>query len=284
MHEGRCLCGNVRYEVDGPFAAVVNCHCSMCRKHHGSAYVTWAVAPASGFRIVTGNDSIGHFESSPGLQRSFCTVCGSVLPEITPSGESVVVPAGNLTGDLGLQPQLHMFVKSKAPWFDITDQLPQHDEWPPAFGMQPVARAPVPTQAGVTQGSCLCGGVAYEISTPPLRFYHCHCSRCRLARGAAHASNVFFSADGFRWTRGADLVVDYALPGARFFGTAFCRRCGSDVPRVARERGIVNVPAGTLDTDPGIAATAHIFVDSRADWDTLGDDGLPRFAAMPPSR
>jgi hypothetical protein len=87
MHEGRCLCGNVRYEVDGPFAAVVNCHCSMCRKHHGSAYVTWAV-----------------------------------------------------------------------------------------------------------------------------------------------------------------------------------------------------VPAGTLDTDPGIAATAHIFVDSRADWDTLGDDGLPRFAAMPPSR
>ena len=50
MTEGRCLCGALRYEIDGPFVDMLHCHCSMCRKHHGTAFATWAVAPASGFR------------------------------------------------------------------------------------------------------------------------------------------------------------------------------------------------------------------------------------------
>jgi hypothetical protein len=113
--------------------------------------------------------------------------------------------------------------------------------------------------------------------------YYCHCSRCRLGRSAAHAANVFFKADGFRWTRGADLVRDFALPGAQFFATAFCSRCGSAVPRVSVDRGIVNVPAGSLDTSPGIEPAAHIFVGSKAPWDRITDT-IPQFEEMPPRK
>jgi hypothetical protein len=94
---------------------------------------------------------------------------------------------------------------------------------------------------------------------------------------------VFYKADGFRWTRGAQQVRDYALSGAQFFGTAFCGRCGSGVPRVSIERNVVSVPAGSLDSDPGMAPNGHIYVDSKAPWfDITGD--LPQFGEMPPRR
>jgi hypothetical protein len=195
----------------------------------------------------------------------------------------VIAPAGNLEGDLGLKPTKHMFVGSKASWYPITDDLPQFEEYPPEFGMAATAREPVAVQAGSTQGSCLCGAVAYEISTPPLRMFFCHCSRCRHGRSAAHGSNVFYKAEGFRWTRGADDVQDFSLPGAQFFGTAFCKRCGSELPRVSVERNVAVVPAGSLDTDPGIAPAGHIYVDSKAPWFDITDE-LPQFAEMPPRR
>lgn len=284
MTPGRCLCGSVRYEVDGEFFAVVNCHCSMCRKHHGAPFATWAVVPVNHYRLVAGADSIARHESSPGQHRSFCRTCGSVTPERTPDGGHVVVPAGNLEGDLP-RPQLHMFVKSKASWHVIADDLPQHDAWPPGYGMQPVDRAPAtPVEASKAHGSCLCGDVAYAIDAPPLRFMYCHCSRCRLARSAAHASNLFFPLHAFRWLRGEERVEQYALPGAERFGVAFCRRCGSGVPRPAPAFDVVVVPAGSLDVDPGVRAEAHIFVDSRASWDVIGADGIPRFAELPPRR
>jgi hypothetical protein len=116
-----------------------------------------------------------------------------------------------------------------------------------------------------------------------MRLFYCHCSRCRLGRSAAHCANVFYKAEGFRWIRGADQVQDFALPGAQYFGTAFCRRCGSGVPRVSVERNLVSVPAGSLDSDPGMAPDAHIYVASKAPWFEITDD-LPRFAEMPPRR
>ena len=284
MNTGRCLCGDVRYEVDGDVVAVVHCHCSMCRKHHGTPFATWVVVPAPQYRLTHGAGSVVRYESSPGLHRSFCGRCGSVTPEPTPSGGHAVVPAGNLAGELP-NPQLHMFVKSKAPWHVIADDLPQHDEWPPGYGMPAVAREAPPTAAGPgVRGSCLCGDVAFAIDAPPLRFMYCPCSRCRLARSAAHASNLFYPLAAFRWLRGEDRVTEFALPEAERFGVAFCRRCGSGVARPSSQRQVVLVPAGSLDDDPGRCAEAHIFVDSRAHWDLIGDDGIPRYAELPPLR
>jgi hypothetical protein len=110
MNEGRCLCGAVRYQIDGPFSSMVNCHCSMCRKHHGSAFATFVAAPVAGFRYTAGESSIERYASSATFHRSFCKVCGSVMPEAMPPIGLVIGPAGNLEGDLGITPQMHMFV------------------------------------------------------------------------------------------------------------------------------------------------------------------------------
>ena len=76
--------------------------------------------------------------------------------------------------------------------------------------------------------------------------------------------------------------MDYALPEARYFGTAFCRRCGSGLPRVSAGRGTVVVPAGTLDVDPGIRPSAHIYTAFKAAWFEITGD-IPRYAELPPS-
>ena len=283
MIQGRCLCGTVRYGIDGPLQSLLHCHCSMCRKHHGSAFATWAVAPLAGFRVSAGADDVARYDSSPGFHRSFCRHCGSVVPERNEAFGLVIAPAGNLDGELGLQPQFHMFTGSKAGWYAIADDLPQYADWPPEYGLQPVSRAAVPARPGVTHGSCLCGGVAYEIDGPPQRFYYCHCSRCRRGRSAAHAANVFYDAGGFRWLRGEDLLGDYAVPGAQFFAVAFCRRCGSAVPRVSAARNVINVPAGSLDSEPGMTPMAHIFTGSKAPWESIAGD-LPQFEEMPARR
>jgi len=131
------------------------------------------------------------------------------------------------------------------------------------------------------RGSCLCGGVAFE-AAGQIEFRNCHCSRCRKARGAAYASNVFVKIPEFRWLRGEELLVNYKLPGAQRFGNAFCRVCGSPMPRAVPMRDFVVVPAGSLDGDPGIRPAYHIFVGSKAPWHEISDS-LPQHQEYPPA-
>jgi len=280
MTTGRCLCGALRFEIDGPPVDMLHCHCSMCRKHHGAAFATWIAAPAGGFRWLGPTDTLVEYRSSERGHRSCCGVCGSVAPIVDSATGFVIVPAGNLDGDPGIRPARHMFAASKASWYTIADGLPQHEAFPPEFAMTAVARAPVETTPGIVQGSCLCGDVAYEISSAPLRFFYCHCSRCRQGRSAAHCANLFYPSAGFRWTRGQEQVREYRLPGAQYFATAFCTRCGSGAPRISVERQVAVVPAGTLDTEPGMGPSGHIYVASKAAWFVIADD-LPQFAEMP---
>jgi len=129
---GSCLCGTVRYEVAGPLEFVGNCHCSMCRKAHGAAYATWGILKPEDFRWVAGEQSVHHYESSPGTTRCFCGKCGSPLA-IAHAGKVGEVAVGTVDGDPGMRPREHIFVGSRARWHDITDSLPQHEEWPPGF-------------------------------------------------------------------------------------------------------------------------------------------------------
>jgi hypothetical protein len=283
MNVGTCLCGAVRYEIDGPFTAMINCHCSMCRKHHGSAFATFVNAPLGGFRWISGTDRTRTYASSPVGARFFCSICGAVTPMLVEAEKRVSSPAGNLQGDLGLKPESHMFVASKAPWYTITDSLPQYAEFAPEFESARAAERPViQPRAGIVEGSCLCGDVAFEVTGPAQRFAYCYCSRCRRARSAAHATNLFYRLDDFRFVRGESQVVDYQFSEARYFGTAFCARCGSMVPRISRARGLVVVPAGSFDVDPGVRTMMHICVASRASWVDVNDDATPQFAELPP--
>ena len=281
MIPGSCLCGLVRYEVSEPFSMMGHCHCSICRKHHGALFATFVAAPSVNFRWLAGDKDVGSYESSPGGSRSFCRVCGSVTPLQLPQLDIVFLPAGNLQGDLEARPQNHIFVKSKAPWYEITDGLPQYDEYPPGFDAPPIERPVIAPKEGVVQGSCLCGDVAYEMEGLPTRVQSCHCSRCRRGRSAAHATNAFYPFAQFRWVRGEKGTVDYQHADARYFGTAFCRRCGGAVARASRERGIAVVPVGALDSDPKMRSQRHLFVGSKANWFEITDQ-VPQFAEMPP--
>ena len=283
MVNGSCLCGTVRYEVSGPFNTMVTCHCSMCRKHHGAGFATYVSAPIDGFRWLAGEDSIIGYASSEQGTRYSCNVCGSVVPMLMPAHGLALLPAGPLEGDLGIKPQSHIFVGSKAPWHTITDSLPQHQEYPPEYAAPAQVRPQVEARPGITEGSCLCGEVAFEVEGEPMFMQSCHCTRCRRARGAAHATNIFFKVDQFRWTRGEDQVVSYKVPEAQFYTVAFCSHCGGALPRAYPQRGVAVIPAGSLDTDPQMRPQRHIFTNYKAPWFEI-TDSLPQFPEAPPPR
>ena len=129
-------------------------------------------------------------------------------------------------------------------------------------------------------GSCLCGAVRYELTQPPAWAHNCHCGRCRKTRGTAFASNLFVALDGFRFLQGADELHSYKPPDAERFTHTFCRRCGSTMPWVNESRGLVVVPMGTLDADPGVTPRGNIFVAFKAPWFAITDD-LPQSPAAP---
>jgi len=131
MIRGSCLCGSVRYEIKGSLGRVNHCHCSKCRKAHGAAFGTYARVKRTDFALLAGKDHIVSYRSSPGVLRTFCKSCGSTLQFITEAGPgSFALALGTLDEDPGIRPSYHIFVDSKAPWFEITDGLPQHAEYP----------------------------------------------------------------------------------------------------------------------------------------------------------
>lgn len=121
-------------------------------------------------------------------------------------------------------------------------------------------------------GSCLCGEVEYEVTGEAIRFYKCHCQRCRKATGTGHATNLFIKADKITWLKGEERVAAYKVPEAERFTNSFCRQCGSRMPRFVPELNVVMLPAGSLDNDLPISPEANIFWGSRASWTcTAGD-------------
>ncbi len=279
MIEGRCLCGTVRFAVDA-VRDMAHCHCSICRKHHGAAFATMARVSETAFRWTAGEETVRRCESSPGFFRSFCGTCGSSLPGRSPAG-GWFVPAGLFLEDPGRRPNAHIFAASKAPWYRIADDLLRFDGWPPNKGLPEIERGRPTGRTGGTGGSCVCGGVVWEVGGPFRRVHHCHCSRCRRARAAAHATNGFTSVESLHFLRGEALCVSWKLPGAAFFGVRFCRNCGSGVPRSDPARGIAVVPMGALDDDPERCVDRHIFTGSMAPWHSITDD-IPQFEAAAP--
>ena len=121
--QGSCLCGTVKYELDGPFEVMSHCHCSMCRKHHGAAFATFVTVPLSSFRWVAGEDALSTYQSSAYGKRTFCSKCGSVMPVVEAATGIAFCPAGNLDGELGIQPRSHRFVGSTSSWHTMSDTL-----------------------------------------------------------------------------------------------------------------------------------------------------------------
>ena len=129
MVRGSCLCGAVRYEIRGALGPMSHCHCAMCRKAHGAAFGTYSRVRRSDFALLAGAERIRAFRSSAKVTRTFCDTCGSTLQWITDDRpDALDVAIGTLDDDPGIRPSLHIFTASKAPWFEITDGLPQRAE------------------------------------------------------------------------------------------------------------------------------------------------------------
>lgn len=273
-----CLCGDVVWEANGPGELVHHCHCGICRKVSGTAFTTMGGFPAATFRFVGDEDGIRRYRSSPGSERCFCGRCGSIVPG-EPFGDTVFVPFGNVDGDPGGRPIAHIFVASKAPWYELPDDgLPRFDAYPPGYADPELFPSePRGGADGRVGGSCLCGAIAYEIEKPVDAWHNCHCSRCRRARGGAHASNLFLDARRFRLLRGAERIASFKVPDAERFTQSFCVTCGSRAPRINVQAGYAAIPAGSLDDDPGARPERHIYVGSKAPWFEIADD-LPQFS------
>jgi len=127
MIRGSCLCGEVKFEIHGKLGRSSHCHCSMCRKAHGAAFGTYALVRVEDFKLLAGAELIARYRSSPGVERTFCSRCGSTLQFISEKLPGIVdVALGVLDDDPGIRVPHHIYVASKAPWLEITDGLPQY--------------------------------------------------------------------------------------------------------------------------------------------------------------
>ena len=281
MMTGSCLCGAISWQFGSEFSQVTHCHCRLCRKAHGSPYATYGVGPISAFEYLSGTELIAEFESSPNFIRSFCRDCGSVIPN-TKLGDIVAIPIGGMDGDLELTIDAHIYVADMAPWFEITDELPRYDYYPNQDSPVVAFEESSENARDAAHGSCMCQSVKYEITAQFDAVRHCHCSRCRKARAAAHSTNGVSAIAALNFIEGRDLVREYRLPSAAYFGQWFCAKCGSATPRIDTGRDIALTPFGGLDGEPGQRPQAHIFVRSKANWDEI-TDGLNQFEEMPPA-
>lgn len=127
MLAGSCQCGSVTYEVADEFEFAVNCHCSICRRATGAAFKPIAGIARHKLRVTRGKDSIQIFDAATWHDER-CKLCGSFLLAVVREGTFVHLAMGTLLDDPTIRPTAHVFVGSKAPWFTITDDLPQYDE------------------------------------------------------------------------------------------------------------------------------------------------------------
>jgi hypothetical protein len=315
---GACLCGAVTFAIAPPYRWFAHCHCSLCRKQHGTPFGTslgvesdkldWlSGAPLRGLPrgaprrglprgaplrgLPRGaDDDVVHYRATPLFERPFCRHCGSAVPAVSHDPRFWHVPAGLLDGDPGARPRSHIFVASRSSLHEIADALPQYAAYPPGFGL-PVVEQRVqspfgdfqgsPAAAGTIVGSCLCDGVAFSVTATPQRLVNCYCSLCRRRSGAAFTSTLLAPSSEFRWLRGESRIRRYALPSPRQYGTDFCAECGSPAPTVVAGAATVMLPAGAIDTDLPPLTAVHVHVGSKAPWYSI-TDAWPQFAELPP--
>jgi hypothetical protein len=134
---GRCLCGGVTYQIDGELPThdgdlplPVYCHCTDCQLHTGGAFFASCMTPLSQFTVTKGSELLRRYESRAGVFRSFCGHCGSsMFYENDAEPGRLYFALGTVEG-FTTRPRAHIFVRSKAPWYDINDDLPRFETYP----------------------------------------------------------------------------------------------------------------------------------------------------------
>jgi hypothetical protein len=127
MATGSCLCGAVRFEVEGELREPDACHCSQCRKQSGHFWVSTDVPREA--LTITGEENVCWYQSSESVRRGFCGTCGSVLFWDRDGAQRMAVGMGAFEAPTGARLGKHIFVAEKGDYYDITDGLPQIERW-----------------------------------------------------------------------------------------------------------------------------------------------------------
>jgi hypothetical protein len=129
---GHCQCGAVAYRVDAPPHDIYHCHCSMCRRCHGTVFATYALVPRDKLTILKGADNLTTYDSSKGVHRKFCKTCGCQMfihDENRPEMRWYMPGTADNHPGHKASDEKHIYVGSKLPWLRIQDDLPQYEEY-----------------------------------------------------------------------------------------------------------------------------------------------------------
>ncbi len=121
---GSCLCGTIKYTVDGPLRDITACHCTQCRKQSGHFYAATSAADAD--LVIEGGDNLTWYEASDDAKRGFCKSCGSALFWKLNSEDKTSILAGSLDNEAGVKLIDHIFVADKGDYYEIKDGVPAY--------------------------------------------------------------------------------------------------------------------------------------------------------------
>lgn len=127
MIKGSCLCGSVKYEIDGGVSKIIHCHCETCRKAHGSAFSS-VVSVVKEKLIISGSENLENYESSPGKLRFFCRKCGTQIYAKRNEADNLMLRLGSVNSGLEREELAHIWVSDKAAWYEIDSNLPRYSE------------------------------------------------------------------------------------------------------------------------------------------------------------
>ncbi len=131
IYLGSCLCGQVKYEVEGGFESFYLCHCKYCQKDTGSAHAANLFSTNAKLKWVSGGDKVRTYNiPSTRHFKSFCEVCGAAVPNEQMDGKLLVVPAGSLDSEIAIRPNAHIFCSSKACWDEGFEVLKKFEKFP----------------------------------------------------------------------------------------------------------------------------------------------------------
>ncbi len=130
-HKGSCLCGSVAFQISGDFESFFLCHCKHCQKDTGSAHAANLFSSTARITWLSGEGLVKTFNLQNSRHiKSFCSICGSAMPNLQMEGSLLVVPAGSLDKDFSMRPTAHIFSSSKAKWDVDLDKVDKFEKLP----------------------------------------------------------------------------------------------------------------------------------------------------------
>jgi hypothetical protein len=126
VYVGGCLCGAVRYEIEGAVSNPCFCHCTSCRRAIGAAAIPWGTFAREAVRVTRGR--LTEYRSSPQVWRGFCAHCGTSLTYRREARAAEIdITLATLDDPTLIAPQMHVWVKDRLPWVSSGDSLPRYD-------------------------------------------------------------------------------------------------------------------------------------------------------------